>query len=95
MKKRNRYSGIFKARVSLEAIKGDKTLAELSNKYQIHTNQITTWKKKLLTNAQDLFKDNRRRKKKDNDIETDELYRQIGQLKVELDWLKKKSGLNY
>lgn len=93
MNKRNRYSGIFKARVSLEAIKEEATLAELSSKYQIHANQITTWKKKLLTNAKDIFEDKRRRKK-NKEIQTDELYRQIGQLKVELDWLKKKSGLN-
>lgn len=92
MNKRNRYSGIFKARVSLEAIKEEATLAELSSKYQIHANQITTWKKKLLTNAKDIFEDKRRRKK-NKEIQTDELYRQIGQLKVELDWLKKKSGL--
>ncbi len=51
MNKRNRYSGIFKARVSLEAIKGEKTLAELSSKYQVHANQITTWKKINLYNA--------------------------------------------
>ena len=94
MKKRNRYSGIFKARVSIEAIKGEKTLAELSSKYQIHTNQITTWKRILLNNASDIFEDKRRKRDKDKDIQTEELYRQIGQLKVELDWLKKKSGLN-
>ncbi len=70
MNRRNRYSGIFKARVSLEAIKGEKTLAELSSKYQVHANQITTWKKILLNNAKDIFKDKRRRKKKNKGIET-------------------------
>ena len=93
MKKRSRYSGVYKARVALEAIRGDKTLAELSEQYQIHPNQITNWKSKLVQDASHVFED-KRQKKKDNDVQVDELYRQIGQLKVELDWLKKKSGIN-
>jgi len=63
MNKRNRYSGIFKARVAIEAIKGEKTLAELSSKYQIHSNQIMNWKSKLLHNASNIFEDKRRKKK--------------------------------
>ena len=93
MQRRNRYSGIYKARVALEAIRGDKTLAELSEQYQIHPNQITNWKSKLVHEAGRVFEE-KRQKKKDKDVQVDELYRQIGQLKVELDWLKKKSGLN-
>jgi len=93
MKKRNRYGGIYKARVALEAIRGDKTLAELSEHYQIHPNQIMNWKSKLVQDASHIFED-KRQKKKDRDVQVDELYRQIGQLKVELDWLKKKSGIN-
>lgn len=93
MKKRNRYSGVYKARVAIEAIRGDKTLAELSEQYQIHPNQITNWKSKLVHDASHVFED-KRQKKKDRDVQVDELYRQIGQLKVELDWLKKKSGIN-
>jgi len=93
MQRRNRYSGIYKARVALEAIRGDKTLAELSEQYQIHPSQIVNWKSKLVLEAVRVFED-KRQKKKDKDVQVDELYRQIGQLKVELDWLKKKSGIN-
>lgn len=93
MNKRNTYSGVFKARVAIEALRGDKTLAELSSKYQLHSNQITNWKSRLVNNAKDIFQDKRQRRN-DKEIHTDELYRQIGQLKVELDWLKKKSGIN-
>ena len=93
MQRRNRYSGIYKARVALEAIRGDKTWAELSEQYQIHPSQIVNWKSKLVHEAVRVFED-KRQKKKDKDVQVDELYRQIGQLKVELDWLKKKSGIN-
>jgi len=77
MNKRNRYSGIFKARVSIEAIKGEKTLAELSSKYQVHANQITMWKRILLNNAREIFEDKRRKRKKDKEIQIDELYPQF------------------
>ena len=94
MNKRNTYSGVFKSRVAIEFLRGDKTLAELSSKYQVHSNQITNWKSRLVNNAKDIFQDKRRRRRNDKEIHTDELYCQIGQLKVELDWLKKKSGIN-
>lgn len=94
MNKRNTYSGVFKARVAIESLRGDKTLAELSSKYQVHSNQITNWKSRLVNNAKDIFQDKRQKRRNDKEIHTDELYRQIGQLKVELDWLKKKSGIN-
>ena len=90
---RKRHDASFKAKVALEALKGEKTMAQLSSEYGVHGNQIRQWKKRLLKELPSIFSD--RRKKSDQDTEelTSELYRQIGQLKVELDWLKKKSEL--
>jgi len=90
---RKNYPPSFKAKVALEAIKEEKTSAELASRYQIHSAQIRSWKATLKQGSVDMFNGNRR-KTKDNKYELiQELYRQIGQLKVELDWLKKKSGL--
>ena len=86
------YSAAFKSRVALEAIKAEKTMAEIASQFEVHPNQVTKWKKQALEAMPDIFADKRRKKKKDKQ-NSDELYRQIGQLKVELDWLKKKSGL--
>lgn len=88
---RKRYDAAFKAEVVLEALREQGTLAEIGSKYGIHPNQITQWKKTFLKNLPEVFS-----KKKDDERETlkkreSELYRQIGQLKYEVDWLKKKS----
>ena len=90
---RKRYPPSFKAKVALEAIKEHKTSAELASLYQVHPGQIRNWKAVVLKGLLDLFSD--KRKSQDQDTETliAELYRQIGQQKVDLDWLKKKSGL--
>lgn len=90
MKKPN-YTPSFKAKVVLEALKEQKTSSELSSQFSVHPVQIRHWKSFVTQNLTDLFKD----KKASSDQEqlVCELYRQIGQLKVELDWLKKKSGL--
>jgi len=93
--KRKQYSNKFKARVELEAIKRDKTIAELSNMYGVHTSQIMKRKKKVLENIPEIFSNKREEEKKGAEEIQDELYKQIGQLKVELDWLKKKSGFGY
>lgn len=89
---RKSYSSSFKVQVALSAIKEERTVAELSSHYSVHPNQIRTWKKHLKNNASSLFAKKGKRKEKENDALIDELYRQIGRLKVELDWLKKKSG---
>lgn len=94
-KKRKQHSDSFKAKVALEAIKENMTLAELSQKYGVHSTQILRWKKKALESMPGIFSQSAEHVVQDADKEKDELYRQIGQLKVELDWLKKKSGLEY
>ena len=92
--KRRNHGAAFKAKVALAAIKGDKTIAELASEYKVHPNQITQWKKKLLDSTLEVFSRSRQRDRQKQDELTEHLYQQIGQLKVELDWLKKKSGLD-
>lgn len=95
MKNRRRnHSAAFKAKVAMAAIKGDKTIAELASEYEVHPNQITQWKKKLLESMPEVFSRSRERDRQKSDELAEHLYQQIGQLKVELDWLKKKSGLD-
>ena len=89
-KTRKRYNSEFKAKVALEAVKEQKTLAELSNQFQLHPNQISQWKKQLLDEAQRIFSiKSINSQRKQQQLEA-QLYQQIGQLTVELDWLKKK-----
>jgi transposase-like protein len=80
----------WKVQVALAALKGDKTLAELASEFGIHPNQIQQWKKHLLSEAPSLFSSRRRKTERETEELQAELYRQIGQLKVELDWLKKR-----
>lgn len=87
---RKNYPAAFKVKVALAAIKGDKTMAQLSSEFGVHTNQIQQWKKRLLSEAPSLFSNRRRKSERDAEELQAELYRQIGQLKVELDWLKKR-----
>jgi len=87
---RKNHDGSFKAKVALEALKGEKTMAQLSSEFGVHVNQIRQWRQKLLEELPGLFSDRRQKKEKESEEVTSELYRQIGQLKVELDWLKKK-----
>lgn len=89
---RKRYSAEFKARVALEAVKGEMTLAALASQYQVHPNQIRQWKQAPLAGLPDIFSDKRQRRECDTAEEQARLYEQIGRLKVELDWMKKKSG---
>ena len=89
MNKRKRYSAEFKAKVALEALKEQKTLSELSNQYQIHSVQISNWKKQLLDGSALIFKNSKNNnQKKQQNLEA-HLYQEIGRLKIELDWLKK------
>jgi transposase-like protein len=89
-KSRKRYSSEFKAKVALEALKEQKTLSELAQQFQLHPNQISQWKKQLLDNVEQLFLNNSTKSQRKHDQLEAQLYQQIGQLTVELDWLKKK-----
>ncbi len=89
---RKRYSASLKAKVALEAIKGQRTVSEIASEYGVHPNLVTKWKKQVIEEASDIFSEKKERAEKQGQELESELYRQIGQLKVELDWLKKKSG---
>ncbi len=88
-RKRRVLGSKFKAKVALAAIRGDKTLAQLSSQFDVNSNQISAWKTKLLSDASDLFEDGRKRRQGD-EVNDEELFAQIGRLKMELEWLKKK-----
>jgi transposase len=88
---RRGHDAVLKARVALEALKEEKTMAQLSSEFGVHVNQIRQWRQKLLDELPSLFSDRRKKKDKEGEALLSELYRQIGQLKVELEWLKKKS----
>jgi len=90
---RRKHDASFKAKVALEAAKGEKTLAQLSSEFGVHPNQIRQWRRHLLECLPELFSNRRKRINRDRDELESELYRQIGQLKVELEWLKKKSQM--
>lgn len=91
-RKRRKFSALFKARVALDASKGDATLAELASRHGVYPNQISAWKKQLLEGVSELFEDGRQRAESGESAETASLYEQIGRLKVELDWLKKTAA---
>lgn len=88
---RKRYSASFKAKVALDAIKEVKTLTELSSFHKVHSNQISTWKKHILNEAPGLFSQSRQKSTREEEDLKARLYQEIGQLKVELDWLQKKT----
>jgi putative transposase len=89
-KKRRRFRADFKFKVALEAAKGTKTLNELSSEYDVHPNQISAWKRELLDSGATLFSSKNARQQREQEALQAELYEQIGRLKMELEWLKKK-----
>jgi transposase-like protein len=90
--KKKRYSAEEKARVAIEAIKGQKTLNELAAEYGVHPSQITQWKKQALEEIGMGFSGGRGRRERSDEALIGSLYQEIGQLKVELDWLKKSQS---
>ena len=86
------HSPALKAKIVLEVLKGSKTTAQLASEYQVHPTQIRVWKAEALKNLEAGFADKRHNEDKQHQQLIAELYRQIGQLKVELDWLKKKTS---
>ena len=91
-KNRRRFSADYKFRVALEAAKGQETLSELASKYGLHPNQISQWKRQLLESGADVFNRNGAKEAQAQNTEQSELYEQIGRLKMELEWLKKKAA---
>jgi len=88
---RKTYDGAFKAKVAFEAAKGEKTIAQIASEYGVHPNQIRQWRNHLIEQLPELFSSRRpQQERAREEIEAD-LYQQIGQLKMELEWLKKKS----
>jgi transposase len=92
--KRKSYTAAFKAKVGLEAIRGVQTINEIGQAYGVHPAQVGQWKREIQTQAEQLFTTKRGPKKADGPGDTEQLYNKIGRLEVELDWLKKKSGLS-
>jgi transposase-like protein len=90
---RKKHSAEFKAKIALEALKSLRTINEIASEAQVHPTQVNQWKKQLQEEIPTLFASNKGQKQKNQEDLTAILYQQIGQLKVELDWLKKKSGI--
>ncbi len=91
-KQRRRHSPEFKAKVALEAIKSQKTVNEIASEHGIHPNQVSTWKQELLQGLETLFRQPHSKELREHEALQSELYEQIGRLKMELEWLKKKAA---
>ena len=89
---RRQHSPSFKAKVALEALRGEKTIAELASQYEIHPSQIMQWKKTLAEEAAGIFDKGWSKKPKDDKALINQLYQQIGHLKVEKDFLEDSLG---
>lgn len=90
---RRQHNASIKAKVALEAVKEEKTLAQISSEFKVHPNQIRQWRNHLLEVLPDIFSNRRKTREKEREELEAELYRKIGKLKVEVEWLKKKQSL--
>jgi putative transposase len=90
---RKRHSADFKAKVAMEALKGTKTVNELAGEIGVHPTQISQWKRQLEEGSKEIFQNGHSRKAKDAEALNSSLYEEIGRLKMELSWLKKKAAL--
>jgi transposase-like protein len=89
-RKRRTFTDKFKCKAAVEAINGIKTLNELASEYQVHPNQISDWKKQLLSNAPELFASGKKKQARTEEELTAPLYEEIGRLKMDVKWLEKK-----
>ena len=91
-RKRRNHRPEFKAKVAFEALKGEQTIAEIADKYELHSNQVTSWKAKLKKDIATVFEtDDNKKQAPDPTEDVESLQAKIGKLSMELDWLKKKS----
>ena len=90
--KRKAFASKFKAKVAIEALKGHQTVNQIAAEFEVHPSQVNAWKKLLLEESSDIFSKGRKQQTENSEEEKDKLYSQIGRLKVEVDWLKKKTG---
>ena len=91
-RKRKSHTPALKARVALAAVRGDKTVSELASLHGVHPTLIHTWKKQLVEGAEELFQSGAKTSSVEHEALEAQLYEQIGRLKTELDWLKKKAA---
>lgn len=90
---RRNHAASFKAKVALEAVKEVSTVSELAGKYQVHPNMITQWKRQIVEGATEIFTARHRGRPKRDLDEKEDMLKEIGKLKMELEWLKKKLGV--
>jgi len=90
--KRKSFPSKFKAKVAIEALKGHQTVNQIAAEFEVHPSQVNAWKKLLQENSSDVFGKGKQKQTENFEDEKDKLYSQIGRLKVEVDWLKKKTG---
>jgi len=86
---RRRFSADFKARVALEALRGDKTIQEIASKHKVHPNQVSTWKRRAIEGLGEVFSGSTERSRNDHEAEVHDLHAKIGQLTVERDFLSR------
>jgi len=89
-KQRRKHTAEFKARVAIEAIRGVKTISEIAAEFEIHPVMVGNWKKEMLEHLPEIFENKNTRKEKDNEKETGQLHRKVGQLTMEVEFLEKK-----
>ena len=92
MSKRRRFSGELKAKIALEALRGDRTLQEIASKHPVHPNQVSAWKRQAIAGLGEVFSNGGERRRRDHESEVRELHAKIGELTVERDFLSRGSG---
>lgn len=89
---RKQYTKSIKAKVAMEALKGQKSIAEIASEYGVHSTQISTWKKQLVDGAEEVFSRSKKSDERKSSGERDRLFQKVGELQVEVDYLKKVRG---